>query len=530
MKKLTLRKVAVSVVIFMLMITYVAISEGSTASAASSYPYMIKVNKKMNTVTVYGKDENGKYTKPVKAMVCSTGRATPLGTFGTKIKYRWKVLLEDVWGQYSTRITGDVLFHSVYYMSPKNPATLSVSAYNRLGTTASHGCIRLTVADAKWIYDNCPVGTKVTIYNASKPGPLGKPTAIKLSSPRWDPTDTGNSKNPYNKRKPIISGAKNQKIEYASKVNLLKGVTAKNSTGFNATKLIKVKGKVNSKKPGKYKITYTIKDEIGRKATKKVTFTVLEDRRKAQFVGVSNKVYPASYEERDINSYATNGVSARFAGKKLSSKVAPISYKTEVVKNNDSIKKYKVTYYVTAPKTKLQTVKSIYIVVDKKAPTISNTKDLYITAKEFNQLKKNLNSAEYFDLTLKDNRNKLENITFEASLSEEAAGSKVYTLTYTAKDQPGNVTSEKVKVFVLKQPSLVVANPTFHNVSELTEENLRSHVSVMDNGVDLSHYFRDQVSVTVTQLAADGTLYQVDYKLDMKNFGEIVTSAVYQLQ
>ena len=81
--------------------------------AATEYKYMIKVNKQMNTVTVYGKDEKGKYTVPVKAMVCSTGWATPLGTYKTPAKYRWKILLENVWGQYSTRITGSILFHTV---------------------------------------------------------------------------------------------------------------------------------------------------------------------------------------------------------------------------------------------------------------------------------------------------------------------------------------------------------------------------------------------------------------------------------
>ena len=37
-------------------------------------PYYIKINKRMNTVTVYGLDENGNYNVPVKAMVASTGR------------------------------------------------------------------------------------------------------------------------------------------------------------------------------------------------------------------------------------------------------------------------------------------------------------------------------------------------------------------------------------------------------------------------------------------------------------------------
>ena len=34
----------------------------------------------------------------------------------------------------------------------------------RLGINASHGCVRLALSNAKWIYDNIPRGTKVVIY------------------------------------------------------------------------------------------------------------------------------------------------------------------------------------------------------------------------------------------------------------------------------------------------------------------------------------------------------------------------------
>jgi peptidoglycan hydrolase-like protein with peptidoglycan-binding domain len=40
---------------------------------------------------------------------------------------------------------------------------MKVSSYNKLGQRASHGCVRLTVADAKWIYDNVPAGVVVSI-------------------------------------------------------------------------------------------------------------------------------------------------------------------------------------------------------------------------------------------------------------------------------------------------------------------------------------------------------------------------------
>lgn len=162
--------------------------------------YYIKINYTANVVTVYEKDDEGKYTKPVKAIVCSTGTATPKsGVYKTSSKYRWHQLNGGVWGQYCTRITGHILFHSVPYSS-KSPDTLKFGAYDKLGTKASAGCIRVTVGDAIWLYNNCSSGTQVEFYSASDPGPLGKPTAKKISSNvqcrNWDPTDP-DSNNPW---------------------------------------------------------------------------------------------------------------------------------------------------------------------------------------------------------------------------------------------------------------------------------------------------------------------------------------------
>ncbi len=164
--------------------------------------YYIKVNYKANTITIYGKDENNQYTVPVKAMICSTGKDTPRsGVYKTSSKYRWHTLNGGVAGQYCTRIVGHILFHSVPYSEKYNPASLKYNAYDKLGTTASAGCIRVTVADAIWIYNNCASGTMVEFYASSNPGPLGKPSARKIASESsavrgWDPTDP-DPKNPW---------------------------------------------------------------------------------------------------------------------------------------------------------------------------------------------------------------------------------------------------------------------------------------------------------------------------------------------
>lgn len=158
--------------------------------------YTIRVNRKGSCVTVYAKDytadgEDKGYTVPVIAFVCSAGNHTPKGTFKIKDKLRWHELDGPSWGQWCEHLTTDILFHSVYYDRERDNKSLNVKAYNKLGTVASHGCIRLRAGDAKWIYDNCDIGTKVTIYDNKKvPGPFDQPKAEKLSSNHtWDPTD-----------------------------------------------------------------------------------------------------------------------------------------------------------------------------------------------------------------------------------------------------------------------------------------------------------------------------------------------------
>ena len=169
---------------------------GATAdTAAQKLPYAIQVNRKMNTVTVYTLDEAGNYTLPYKAMVCSTGRlghATPLGSYSvTNVKKEWCLMFDGTYGQYSTQFYGNFLFHSICYSAPE-PSQMLAAEYNMLGEAASLGCVRLQTADAKWIYDNCAAGTRVTIYDADDPGPLGKPARAVETVPGdcgWDPTD-----------------------------------------------------------------------------------------------------------------------------------------------------------------------------------------------------------------------------------------------------------------------------------------------------------------------------------------------------
>jgi len=277
--------------LLVLMICFGMMCAGNNAEAAS--PYKIRINKQQNCVTIYKVNDKGNY-EPYKAMVCSVGWGTPIGKFSLKEKIRWHELDGPVYGQYCTRITGHILFHSVWYAVNENPATLSCTQFNKLGQVASHGCVRLCVADSKWIYNNVPFGTPVEIYNSKNPGPLGKPEMIKVPGKwGWDPTDVTNPKNPYNKKKPSIKKAKGKKgkatIKFAQDIEILDTITAKNTTGFDAKKRVtytikykeapgakarKVK-KFSTRKAGIYIITFKLTDEIGRKASLKRTYKVV---------------------------------------------------------------------------------------------------------------------------------------------------------------------------------------------------------------------------------------------------------------
>jgi len=160
-------------------------------------PYAITVDVNNQVTTVYGLDANGNYTVPVRQMICSTGmKATPSDVGEWVLngrRARWCYFSKYYsYAQYWTRINAYIAFHSVIYNQVSYNA-LSTKSYNLLGSRASHGCIRLLVNDAKWVYDNVGEGVKVTITEdlpddpelraALKPAPLGKKSKTPVETP-----------------------------------------------------------------------------------------------------------------------------------------------------------------------------------------------------------------------------------------------------------------------------------------------------------------------------------------------------------
>jgi lipoprotein-anchoring transpeptidase ErfK/SrfK len=182
---------------------------GNVYVPPASKLYYITVNCVSNTVTVYKKDAEGNHTVPYKAMICSVGIGgrTPAGTYKpTGWKADWLALVGGVYGRYCTQIRGNYLFHSVPYTKLWDNSSLQPGEFDKLGSAASHGCIRLQMKDAKWIYDNVRNIEKVYIHYGAEGDPLGRPSAPKIGSSAyagWDPSDT-NPNNPWHSAVPDV--------------------------------------------------------------------------------------------------------------------------------------------------------------------------------------------------------------------------------------------------------------------------------------------------------------------------------------
>ena len=148
----------------------------ATPKPTAPPPFHIVVDVANQVTSVYGRDEKGEYTVVVRQMLCSTGmKATPSDVGDWVLNGRhatWCIFPK--WGnsyaRYWTQINSSIAFHSPIYTAVSNSA-MKISSYKKLGQRASHGCIRLSVWDAKWIYDNVGKGTVVSIVEGMEADP-----------------------------------------------------------------------------------------------------------------------------------------------------------------------------------------------------------------------------------------------------------------------------------------------------------------------------------------------------------------------
>lgn len=124
--------------------------------------YTLDVNLKSQSIDVLKND------KTIKKVSCSTGilgnqdTETPLGIFSIQSKgeYFYSTKYEQG-ARYYIKFFSNYLIHSIPVDKKGN---IIEDEKSKIGFPASHGCIRISIQDAEWIYKNIPEGSSVIIH------------------------------------------------------------------------------------------------------------------------------------------------------------------------------------------------------------------------------------------------------------------------------------------------------------------------------------------------------------------------------
>jgi hypothetical protein len=154
--------------------------------------YYILLDLRNQIVTVYERDGDGEYTRIVRQFLCCSGRtdvdeedpedeATPTPSGIWKIAGRERFgKFADFRGEYArywVQIVGNIYFHSLLY-GDRSVDSLKRSPYYSMGEKISHGCVRLYVEDAKWLYYYACPGTTIHV-SSSEPSRRALRNALK---------------------------------------------------------------------------------------------------------------------------------------------------------------------------------------------------------------------------------------------------------------------------------------------------------------------------------------------------------------
>jgi len=121
--------------------------------------FRIEIDLGRQRVIVFYKDDI------LREMICSGGAPespTPMGEFITSQKIEYSFVERfGVGAYYWIRFFEDYLIHSVPF---DENGEMIIEEFEKIGSPASHGCIRLKLEEAKWLYETLPLGVKVLIY------------------------------------------------------------------------------------------------------------------------------------------------------------------------------------------------------------------------------------------------------------------------------------------------------------------------------------------------------------------------------
>ena len=158
----------------------------------AGFPYYLYVEKGSFTLTIYQKGEDGTYSDVYKTYrIAHGGNKTPAGVFELMDQRdRWHEFPDGGFVQYATRYHARLYIHSPLY-GKENNGNLWPKYYDGeegIGKPSTGGCLRMVTEAARFIYENCPPGTKLEIVNGSPKGTTSEDVPSRKGK-RVDPTD-----------------------------------------------------------------------------------------------------------------------------------------------------------------------------------------------------------------------------------------------------------------------------------------------------------------------------------------------------
>jgi lipoprotein-anchoring transpeptidase ErfK/SrfK len=136
------------------------------AVTSSSFGSVIVINRSLNRLTLY---DGARF---VRAFPVATGQAiypTPQGTFQIVVKWKnpwWYPPVNDSWARGLKPVPpgpSNPLGTRWMGLSAPGVGIHGTDEPTSIGYSASHGCIRMQVPDAEWLFDHVDVGTTVHI-------------------------------------------------------------------------------------------------------------------------------------------------------------------------------------------------------------------------------------------------------------------------------------------------------------------------------------------------------------------------------
>lgn len=181
-----------------------SVTKPTTPSTPSAKPkatlksYRIEIDLTNQIGTVYGiySDKSAKVMMSEFVSTARKGKTTPTGNFkiqgasgGRKAKLRTaKMESGKSYAEYLCRFHGAKCMHTVPFRKRQTTGHVNKTEFNKLGSPASGGCVRMPWKLAHYIYTKCPVGTPVKVFRGVKGKyPAGKPTKYHATTD-MDPT------------------------------------------------------------------------------------------------------------------------------------------------------------------------------------------------------------------------------------------------------------------------------------------------------------------------------------------------------